>query len=69
MGPASHDIEIWFELEDMASLDAWEAFVVSDQEEVLAFEAELDRYFEDRGSRLMGDWPDTRWKVRKAEQP
>jgi hypothetical protein len=60
-GPTGHNIEIWLELDDMASLDAWEEYVISHQDEVLAFEAEWDQYFEDRGSRLMGDWPDARW--------
>lgn len=60
-GPAGHDTEIWLELEDMASLDSWEEYVISHQDEILAFEAEWDQYFENRGSRLMGDWPDPRW--------
>jgi len=60
-GPIGHDIEIWLELEDMACPDAWEEYVVSHQDEILAFEAEWDQNFEDRGSRLMGDWPDPRW--------
>lgn len=62
-GSTGHDIEIWLELEDMASLDTWEEYVISHQEEILAFEVEWDQYFEDRGSRLMGDWPDPRWAV------
>jgi hypothetical protein len=64
-GPTNHDIEIWLELDDMASLDMWEAYVISHQEEVSAFEAEWDRHFENRGSRLMGDWPDPRWATRE----
>src|SRR5919108_6668672 len=52
-GPIGHEIEIWLELADVASFDAWEEYVVSHQEEILAFEAEWDQYFEDRGSRLM----------------
>ena len=60
-GPHSHDIEIWLDLEDMAALDKWEEYVISHQEEILTFEAEWDQYFENRGSRLLGDWPDPRW--------
>ena len=60
-GSASHDLEIWLELENMACLDAWEEYVISNQEEILTFEAEWDQTFENRGSRLMGDWPDFRW--------
>jgi hypothetical protein len=64
-GSMDYDIEIWLELEDMASLDTWEDYVVSHQVEVLAFEAEWGQHFEGRGSRLMGDWPDPRWVVRE----
>jgi hypothetical protein len=60
-GPHSHDIEIWIELQDMACLDRWEQYVISHQDEILAIEAEWDQYFEDRGSRLVGEWPDPRW--------
>ena len=52
-GSYSHDIEIWLELQDMACLDEWEQYVISHQDEILAFEAEWDQYFEDRGSRLL----------------
>lgn len=62
-GPTGHDIEIWLELENMACLDAWEEYVAWHQEEVLAFEAEWDQHFNDRGSRLMSVWPDPRWET------
>ena len=52
-GPTGHDIEIWLELDDMASLDTWEEYVISHQDEILAFEAEWDRHFEDAAA---GSW-------------
>ena len=54
-----HGIEFWFEIENYAVMDAWDAAIADDPAKYGAPWAEYSELFESGPSRVMGDWPES----------
>lgn len=55
-----HGLEFWFEIDNFAVLDAWDADMAADPGKYGPQWAEFADLFESGPSRMMGAWPESR---------